>query len=96
MNQAETHYCSTTLGSYSGPCRPTGNFQVTNEMSISIKSSYQNIKSAYITIFQDAAIGLMSVYPFGYQSMAAMIQMLRSGAGNLVICVMVGVGKSFH
>ena len=34
-NQAETSYCSTTSGSYNGPCRPTGNFEVTNEMSAS-------------------------------------------------------------
>ena len=37
VNQEETHYCSTIPVWYNGPCRHTGNFEATNEMSCSTK-----------------------------------------------------------
>ena len=37
LDQEETHYCSTIPVWYNGPCRHTGNFEATNEMSCSTK-----------------------------------------------------------
>ena len=45
MNQAETYFCSTINGSYNGPCRLAGNYEVTNEMSFSTSNCKSNLLS---------------------------------------------------